>query len=166
MLRLVFFAGENMRDIKELNAARADLCKNATELVAVLAETLRHNTAGEGVSEAVKNIEPLLTKFAALNDEMQKAAEESGKKNIRELIEAQPASAEREEMLRLFDETDELQRELMRRSKNVGTLLKRSKMFIDYHINVLSSAKAGNTYGPPGAAEGVTHGRKMFEADV
>jgi hypothetical protein len=46
-------------------------------------------------------------------------------------------------------------------------LLKRSKQFVDFHINVITQTAANDTYVPPGTAELENRrGVRMFDANV
>ena len=141
-----------------------ELCQKGLEAFAKLIDALEHNASGAGVTTAVHGLEPILNEFAALDEDITEFLKRSKVDNIYSAIQAQPISDDRDVAMRLFAETNDLQNELKERSTTASNLLKRSKLFIDFHMNVLSHVRAETTYGPPGKGENVSQGRKMFEA--
>ncbi len=155
-----------MTEIISLLTQQRDLCQKAADELAIVREALEHNSDGVGVTAAVHKLEPLLTEFGELNEKLVAKVAASGVNNLYEALSAQPASADKDAALRLFGDVERLQDKLKRDNSLTSSLLKRSKMFVDFHINVASQVQAEHTYGPPGTAENIKQGRKVFVADA
>ena len=153
-----------MRDIILILQRQTELCQQGMEAFDKLIDALEHNTSGAGVAVAVHGIERVMGEFSVLDEDITECLRRNNQANIYNAIEAQPVSDDRDAAMRLFAETNKLQQQLKAKSATANNLLKRSKQFIDFHINVLSHVRAETTYGPPGKGENVSQGRKMFEA--
>ena len=155
-----------MKEIALLLKRQADLCSEAIAELKNVRKALAHNTAGTGVSAAVHRLEPILQNIADLSKQTETLTAERGAKNLYELLMQQPDVADREVALRLFAYAEKLTEQLKRDNASTGTLLKKGKLFVDFHINVASQTTAEHTYGPPGTAENIKQGRKVFVADA
>ncbi len=155
-----------MNDLTLLLMRQKDLYERSIEAFDELRQTLRHNSSGAGVSAAVHKTEPVLAELGELDEDIGEYLRRCGKKTLYEEIEAQTDAAERETVMRLFDGTAKLQLELKNVIDNVKDLLRRSKLFVDFHLNVASKVQADSTYGPPGATETATQSRKIFDANA
>ena len=134
------------------------------ELFGALREALRTDTSGRNVSGAVRQMEPLLSEFAKLEQEQQKFLGERQKNNMQEFVQAQPSSVERDVALRLLQQLGDMQQKLQAASAESQLLLTRSKEFIDFHMNVLSETQAGTTYGPQDTER--ERGMRLFDQNV
>ena len=155
-----------MDKITSLLLRQKKLFVEATDELAKVREALKENSDGQGVTAAVHKTEPLLSSLNGINKETEDFAKENGARNLYEVISAQPDSAAKDDVLRLFAEVNGLRDRLKRDNALTGELLKKSKLFVDFHINVASQVQAEHTYGPPGTAENVKQGRKVFVADA
>ena len=155
-----------MREIVTLLAQGRSLYLDAARELDSVREALKRNTSGTGVSAAVHRIEPILSALSELNKKTEELLAARKAKDLYELLTAQPDSADRDVALRLFADTERLRDKVKRNNALTNELLQRSKMFVDFHINVASQVKAENTYGPPGTAENIKQGRKVFVADA
>ncbi len=136
------------------------------ELFEALREALRTDTSGKSVSQAVQQMEPLLSEFAKLEREQQKFLGERQKNNMWEFVQAQPSSVERDVALRLLQQLGDVQQRLRSESEESRLLLARSKEFVDFHMNVLSETQAGTTYGPQDAERERERGMRLFDQNV
>ena len=136
------------------------------ELFEALREALRTDTSGKSVSQAVQQMEPLLSEFAKLEREQQKFLGEHQKNNMWEFVQAQPSSVERDVALRLLQQLGDVQQKLRSASEESRLLLARSKEFVDFHMNVLSETQAGTTYGPQDAERERERGMRLFDQNV
>jgi len=136
------------------------------ELFEALREALRTDTSGKSVSQAVQQMEPLLSEFAKLEREQQKFLGERQKNNMWEFVQAQPSSVERDVALRLLQQLGDVQQKLRSESEESRLLLARSKEFVDFHMNVLSETQAGTTYGPQDAERERERGMRLFDQNV
>jgi len=136
------------------------------ELFEALREALRTDTSGKSVSQAVQQMEPLLSEFAKLEREQQKFLGERQKNNMWEFVQAQPSSVERDVALRLLQQLGDVQQRLRSESEESRLLLARSKEFVDFHMNVLSETQAGTTYGPQDAERERERGVRLFDQNV
>ena len=155
-----------MKEIVSLLTRGQELYRDAIHELACVREALEHNTDGKGVSAAVHRLEPILAALAELNKDTEASVAAKGAKNLYELLSAQPDSADKDAALRLFVDTERLRDKLQRDNALTNELLQKGKLFVDFHINVASQVKAEHTYGPPGTAENIKQGRKVFVADA
>lgn len=147
---------------------RKDLafCTQLTELMESMDQILKERPSGNALTQAVKKLEQTLSEAPRLETEQKAFLEKAGYPDLHGFLEAQPASVEREMALRLWEQVGARQEELRRHSAANRLLLERSKEFIDFHINVISRARANPTYGPPGAGGAEQGGRRMFDQNV
>ena len=136
------------------------------ELFEALREALRTDTSGKSVSQAVQQMEPLLSEFAKLEREQKKFLGGRQKNNMWEFVQAQPSSVERDVALRLLQQLGDVQQRLRSASEESRLLLARSKEFVDFHMNVLSETQAGTTYGPQDAERERERGMRLFDQNV
>ena len=79
----------------------------------------------------------------------------------------QPDSVERNTVLHLLQKVQQSERTMRKDLDDARELLKRSKQFVDFHINVITQTAANDTYVPPGTAELENRrGVRMFDANV
>ena len=143
------------------------VCARINELFEALKEVLRKKAEGKALSNAVKRMEAVFSELSGLEDQQQGFLEAQQQRNMIGFVQAQPASVERDVAMRLLSQLGAWQTRLSRQSVTAKELLRHSKEFVDYHMNVLSQAKAESTYGPPGAsAADAGRGLKMFDANV
>jgi len=70
---------------------------------------------------------------------------------------------------RVVERGDELRRlahQLQTRTASCGRLIGKQMEFVDFNVNVMTGAVAGETYAGNGAQEGAFRRRKMFDASV
>ncbi len=142
------------------------LCTRLSKQFEELREALRTDTSGRTVSTAVQKLEPLLAELSRWEKEQREFFSASKASSLAEYVQAQPVSEERDVALRLFQQLEDMQKELRETSADSSLLLERSKKFVDYHINVLSVTKAGNTYGREETAGGEQRGMQLFDRNV
>ncbi|MBQ1868678.1 flagellar export chaperone FlgN [Selenomonas sp.] len=143
------------------------LSTECLERLQAIKKALKENSAGEGVTEAVRAIEPTLLKLGQLEKAMQAFLEKTGKKRMTAYAASMPDSVERDAVMRLLARIQGLDERLQRELASTQALLKRSKEFVDFHINVMTQTAANDTYAPPGAPEVENRrGIKMFDANV
>ena len=149
--------------LTDLLTKQSDLCRRSIDAFRSLAETIANSTSGAGVTAAVQNVEPMLSELTKLSKDTEVFLQQEGYDNLYDAVKAQP----NDEVMRLFTETNELQQQLKSELTLAFDLMKRSKLFVDFHINVLTHVRAENTYGHlgnTGVAENVSRKRKMFDA--
>ena len=142
------------------------LCKRLNEIFEQLQNSLKENTAGQGVTSSVQTIEPLMMDLSKIETKIKEFLKETGYTNIKTFIESQPAGIEHDVALRLLSQVSQLQEKLRHRVVNSSQLLVKSKTFIDYNLNVMSQTVANNTYGLPGKELQNQRRRRIFETNV
>ena len=142
------------------------LCSRLIELFEKLNTALKENTSGAGVSSSVQAIEPMMMELSKNDVKVQNFLKTNDVPNIKEFIETQPESIERNVANNLLIKINDLQKRLQHQITNAAALLIKSKTFIDYNLNMMSRTVASNTYGPPGASAGSPIGRRMFDKNV
>ena len=143
------------------------LCQRLATLFGGLRKALLEDTSGNNVSKAVQDMEPVLSEFAKLLKTQQDFLQKKGKTDMGDFLSAQPDSTEKNVALRMHSQLQKLQEELRNQSEGSQELLKRSKEFIDFHINVMAQTTASPAYGPPGGnGLGNQRGRQVFDANV
>ena len=156
-----------MKDAIKILRGQAVLCTRLLGMFDKLLEALKTDTAGAGVSKAVQDIEPPMAELSKLLSEQQRFLEAHGQPDMRSFMQAQAVSTERDVAMRLLGQAGALQEDLRKKARESELLLQRSKDFIDYHINVISQARASVTYGAPSAEamEG-QRGQRIFDRNV
>ena len=146
-----------------LVSRQRELCLEGKERLETIRDALIRNRGGAAVTQGVHELEGTLAALSALDEDISTflAGEKEGT-----LYDVAMAVLKEDSAMAIFDETATLQDELKAKLSAVKNLLKRNKLFVDFHINVASQAKAETTYGPPGKGENVSSGRKMFDANA
>ena len=156
-----------MNDAIKLLQVQLLLSKECLAGLRAIGKALKENTNGSGVTEAVQAVEPILTKLNLLANREASFLAQNKAASLNEYIASKPQSIMRDRALKLVAEAGHIENELGQKLKVTQELLKRSKEFIDYHINVITPTAANDTYTPPGAAELENRRKiKMFDANV
>lgn len=156
-----------MSDAMKLVQAQKILSVQCLEKLRAITKALQKNSNGIGVTDAVQAMEPALAKLGRLEKLQAEFLAKSGQKRLADCVDAMPDAAGKETIAKLLAEVQDLEKSLQKELAVTQTLLKRSKEFIDFHINVMTQTAANDTYAPPGAAEVENRrGIKMFDANV
>ena len=156
-----------MNEVVKLLRTQLMLSTECLEKLQAIKTALKENSAGKGVTEAVQAIEPTLAKLGQLEKLTREFLELTGKKRMTAYAASMPDSVERDAVMRLLSRIQGLDERLQRELASTQALLKRSKEFVDFHINVMTQTAANDTYAPPGAVEVENRrGIKMFDANV
>jgi hypothetical protein len=131
-----------------------------------LKEALKHSNSGAGVTSAVQALEPFLREFDRLQKQQDVFLQRMKMPRLADIISSQPDSEERAAALRLLDEAAQQSEKLRAEIVGSDVLLKHSKKFIDFNVNLMSGTTASATYGPGSAAYGEVRDRKMFDANI
>ena len=156
-----------MKEAIRLIRQQMAVCTKIDKLLEELGGVLRKKPDGKKLNGAVKRIESAFAELSGLEGEQRRFLEARQQQNMVGFVQAQPASVERDVAMRLLSQVGILQEGIARQSETAKELLRHSKEFVDYHVNVLSQTRAEGTYAPPGAAAaGAQRGVKMFDANV
>ena len=156
-----------MNDAIKLLQVQLLLSKECLTGLQAIGKALTENTNGSGVTEAVQAIEPILTRLNLLANREASFLAQNKAGSLNEYIAAKQKGIMQDRALKLLAEASHIEAELGQKLKVTQELLKRSKAFIDYHINVITQTAANDTYTPPGAAELENRRKiKMFDANV
>lgn len=156
-----------MNDAIKLLQVQLLLSRECLTGLQAIGKALTENTNGSGVTEAVQAIEPILTRLNLLANREASFLAQNKASSLNEYIAAKPQGIMQDRALKLLAEASHIEDELGQKLKVTQELLKRSKAFIDYHINVITQTAANDTYTPPGAAELENRRKiKMFDANV
>ena len=110
---------------------------------------------------------PILNKLDLLDKRKREFLQQAGKMRMTAYAADGPDSEERDTVLHLLQKVHQSEDQLRRELSSTKELLKRSKHFVDFHINVITQTAANDTYVPPGAAEFENRrGIKMFDTNV
>ena len=128
---------------------------------------LKENTDGAEVESAVQAIQPILSRLNLLDTRKSEFLQRVGKARMTAYVGDQPDSVERNTALQLLQQVQQSERTMRKDLDDAKELLKRSKQFVDFHINVITQTAANDTYVPPGTAELENRrGVRMFDANV
>ena len=141
------------------------LCAEIGERLGTLKAVLRKNEGGRELSRAVKDIESMFAGFSEVEKEQAGFLRTRQQQNMFDFVQAQPASVERDAAMRLLSQVEASQKSLSQELLMAKELLRHSKEFVDYHVNVLAQTRADGPYGRPGSP-GAQRSSKMFEANV
>lgn len=156
-----------MNDAVKLARAQMTLGTECLENLQAIKKALQENSNGKGVAHAVQAMEPALSRLGRLEKLKADFLAKSGKKHLAAYAAAIPDSEERAVVMRQLHELREMEERLQKELAATQALLKRSKEFVDFHINVMTQTAANDTYAPPGASEVENRrGIKMFDANV
>lgn len=156
-----------MNDAIKLARAQKVLSAQCLEKLRAVKKALQESSNGRGVTGAVQAMEPALAKLGKLEKLQEEFLRKSGKKQLAACAADMPDPAERAAAAQLLAEVQEAERHLQKELAATRELLKRSKEFADFHINVMTQTAANDTYAPPGASEVENRrGIKMFDANV
>ena len=156
-----------MNEAIKLLRAQMLLSTECLEKLRVVKDALRDSSNGTGVTAAVQALETPQAKLGQIARLEEEFLTRSGKKRMTAYAASMPDSVERDAVMRLIARVQGLENEMQRELASTKVLLKRSKEFVDFHINVMTQTAASDTYAPPGAAEVESRrGIKMFDANV
>ncbi|SFT56969.1 hypothetical protein SAMN02910356_01127 [Selenomonas sp. GACV-9] len=156
-----------MDEAVKLLRAQMMLSMECLEGLQAVKKALRDNSNGAGVSDAVQALEAPLTKLGQIVGLVDKFLQRVGKKRMTAYAVGMPDSVERDAVMRLLARVQGLENEMQKELASTKVLLKHSKEFADFHINVMTQTAASDTYAPPGAATVENRrGVKMFDANV
>jgi len=142
------------------------LLNDASARVKALQETLKHSTSGKGVREVVNELERNLAGLFSFEKVQETFLRQRGFSTMHESLAALPRE-KRAAGQKLLRANAALERRLRAQLVSAQTLLKHSKEFVDFHVNVMNQAQASETYAPPGAATVENpRGVKMFDANI
>jgi len=142
------------------------LANGCLEKVQALKEALLHSR-GTGITGAVQALESDLGAYGRLEKEQRTFLQRAGSPRLLAFVASQPDSVERDVAFRLVDKVAALGNKLREDIAASQELMRRSKEFIDFHVNLMSGVQAGTLYSQPGGP-GRDGGRerKMFDSSV
>lgn len=128
---------------------------------------LTENSSGVGVKEAVNSLETTLSRLALLEKRKEELLQRTNKATLKDCLLSGKKENEQTSVIKLINKIHGLKEKLKKELKTTRELLDRSKKFVDFHINVITSTKASVTYAPSGE-DGALENRKvkMFDANV
>lgn len=151
---------------KLLQAELQLLAESLTELENIK-QALTENPSGAGVKEAVASLETTLSRLSLLEKRKEELLQKVGKATLKDYLLSDKAAAEQIPAINLINKIHGLEDKLKKELKTTRELLDRSKKFVDFHINVITSTEASVTYAPSGTGEGMENRKvKMFDANV
>lgn len=156
-----------MNDAIRLLRAELLLSRVCLDRLQQLKNALQGNTDGAEVAEAVQAIQPTLNKLNLLDKRKHEFLQQAGKARMTAYAADQPDSVERDTVLHLLQQVHQSEDEMRKELAGTKELLKRSKQFVDFHINVMTQTAANDTYVPPGTAELENRrGIQMFDTNI
>ena len=156
-----------MNDAIRLLRAELLLTQDCLDKLQRMKTILQENTDGAEVEATVQAIQPILAKLNLLDTRKREFLQRVGKTRMTAYVAEQPDSVERNTVLHLLQKVQQAERTMRKALDDVRELLKRSKQFVDFHINVITQTAANDTYVPPGMAELENRrGVRMFDANV
>jgi hypothetical protein len=156
-----------MNDAIRLLRAELLLMQECLDKLQRIKVILQENTNGAEVEAAVQAIQPILAKLSLLDTRKREFLQRVGKTRMTAYAADQPDSVERNTVLHLLQQVQRSERSMRKELDDAKELLKRSKQFVDFHINVITQTAANDTYVPPGAAELENRrGVRMFDTNV
>ena len=156
-----------MNDATRLLRAELLLNQECLDRLQQLKHILQENTAGAKVTEAAQAILPTLARLNKLDRRKREFLQQVGKARMTAYVADQPDTEERDTVLHLLQKVHQSEDRLRQELTAAKELLKRSKQFVDFHINVMTQTAANETYVPPGTAELENRrGIKMFDTNV
>ena len=159
--------GTTMNDAIRLLRAELLLTQDCLDKLQRMKTILQENTDGAEVEATVQAIQPILAKLNLLDTRKREFLQRVGKTRMTAYVAEQPDSVERNTVLHLLQKVQQAERTMRKELDDVRELLKRSKQFVDFHINVITQTAANDTYVPPGTAELENRrGVRMFDANV
>ena len=142
------------------------LCTRLNEIFGELSEALKNGRSGADVTTSVQAIEPLMRDLSKSDLKVQEFLKAANVDNLKNFIESQNESIEKNVANNLLIKVSGLQDRLRHQITNVARLLINSKTFIEYNVNVLTNTVASNIYGPPGNEARNQFNRRMFDANI
>lgn len=159
--------GTTMNDAIRLLRAELLLTQECLDKLQNIKKILQENTDGAEVEAAVQAIQPILSKLNLLDTRKREFLQRAGKARMTAYAADQPDSVERNTVLHLLQKVQRSERTMRKDLDDARELLKRSKQFADFHINVITQTAANDTYVPPGAAELENRrGVRMFDTNI
>ena len=156
-----------MNDAIRLLRAELLLTQECLDKLRRIKAILQENTDGAEVESTVQAIQPILSRLNLLDTRKREFLQRVGKVRMTAYAADQPDSVERNTALQLLQQVQQSERTMRKDLDDAKELLKRSKQFVDFHINVMTQTAANDTYVPPGAAELENRrGVRMFDANV
>ena len=156
-----------MNDAIRLLRAELLLTQECLDRLQRIKKILQKNTDGAEVAVEVQAIQPILAKLNLLDTRKREFLQREGKMRMTAYAAEQPDSVERTTVLHLLQKVQQAERTMRKELDDARELLKRSKQFVDFHINVITQTAANDTYAPPGTAELENRrGVRMFDANV
>ena len=156
-----------MNDAIRLLRAELLLSQECLDSLQKIKRALQDNTGGGTVTEVVQSILPTVNKLNLLDKRKREFLQQAGKKWMMAYVADRPDSEERDTVLHLLQKVHQSEDQMRKELDNTKELLRRSKQFVDFHINVMTQTAANDTYVPPGAAELENRrGIKMFDTNV
>ncbi len=155
-----------MEEVIKLLRQQMVIYSKLSALLESLKAALHQREDSRKVSDAVKQIERMYAELSRLQRQQEKFLKTGQKENMASFVQAQPASVERDVAMRLLLQVDALQKKMIGQSASAKELLRHSKEFMEYHINLISRARAEGTYAPPEAGAAPGGSRRMFDANV
>ena len=156
-----------MNDAIRLLRAELLLMQECLDKLQRIKVILQENTNGAEVEAAVQAIQPILARLSLLDTRKREFLQRVGKTRMTAYAADQPDSVERNTVLHLLQQVQRSERSMRKELDDAKELLKRSKQFVDFHINVITQTAANDTDVPPGAAELENRrGVRMFDTNV
>lgn len=139
------------------------LCRQLLKLFGELSEALKANSLA--MTDITKKIEPVIAQLNKNSARAQKFLTGVKAENFGKFLDAQPDSLQRTVAANLLKQSSNLQTQLKRRTEATNRLTANGSAFVAFSMNVLSSTRAGSTYGAE-AQTGSRSGRRIFDENV
>jgi len=152
-----------MDDTIKILREQAILCAHLPELFDELIKIMESNSPD--VQEPIRKIEATvrdLSKNAQKAQDFLKSVEAT---SFAEYIDAQEKNIQRDVAEKLLKKTSDAQLRLKNQVSQVKLLLKKSRDYVDFNLNILAQTSASDTYGAAAKTDSQRK-RRMFEANV
>lgn len=137
-----------MNDAIRLLWAERLLNQECLDRLQDLKHALQENTDGAEVTEVAQAIQPTLNKLKLLEKRKHEFLQQAAKTSMIDYGMDQSDIKERDTVLQLLQNVHQGESQMRRELDSTKELLKRSKQFVDYHINVMTQTAANDTYVP------------------
>ena len=156
-----------MNDAIRLLRAQLLLSEECLERLTAVKKALQENTDGTEVTASVQALEPVLSRLGQLEKLREGFLQKSGKPRMTAYAAGMPNTEDRDAVMRLLHKVQEQEQSMKKELASAQSLLRRSKDFMDFPINVMTRTAASDTYTPPGTSEAEgRRGIRMFDANI
>lgn len=152
-----------MNETIKLLREQAILCAHLPELFDELIKIMKSNSPD--VQEPIRKIEATVRDLSKNEQKAQEFLKRVGSPSFAEYIAAQEKNIQRDVAEKLLKKTAEAQLRLKNQVSLVKMLLKKSRDYVEFNLNILARTSASDTYGAE-AQTGSQRSRRMFEANI